>query len=81
MLAIRNDRYKYVYYHGVWDINSFHDLLLDPAERHNLIDVPEYQERIQAMRETMFADFQALDGLNAPIRVPTGERLDQRKLP
>jgi hypothetical protein len=29
----------------------------------------------------MFADFEARGGLNAPAAPPTGERLDQRKLP
>jgi N-acetylglucosamine-6-sulfatase len=81
MLAIRTDQYKYVYYHGVWDIDSFHDLKHDPAERHNLIDVPSYQEKIQSLREAMFADFEQRGGLNAPLRFPTGERLGQRKLP
>jgi N-acetylglucosamine-6-sulfatase len=81
MLAIRTEQYKYVYYHGVWDIDSFHDLAHDPAERHNLIDVPSYQEKIRSLRETMFADFAARGGLNTPLRPPTGERLGQRKLP
>ena len=81
MLAIRTDQYKYVYYHGVWDIDSFHDLAHDPAERHNLIEVPAYQEKIRNLREKMFADFAARGGLNAPLRPPTGERLGQRKLP
>ncbi len=81
LLAIRTEQYKYVYYHGVWDIDSFHDLVNDPAERHNLIDVPSYQDKIQELRATMFADFEARGGLEAPIRIPTGERLDQRKLP
>lgn len=81
MLAIRTPEYKYVYYHGVWDCDSFHDLVNDPAERHNLIDVPAYQERIATLRQTMFADFEARGGLNAPIRMPTGERLGQRKVP
>ncbi len=81
MLAIRTKQYKYVYYHGIWDINSLHDLASDPEERHNLIDVPAYQETVKALRDTMFADFQARGGLNIPIRVPAGERLDQRKAP
>ncbi len=66
MLAIRTERYKYVYYHGVWDIDSFHDLVGDPAERHNLIDVPSYQEKIRKLREKMFADFEARAGRCSP---------------
>jgi len=81
MLAIRTRQYKYIYYHGVWDIDSFHDLVNDPAERHNLIDVPAYQGEIKKLRNKMFAEFEARGGLNIPIRIPTGERLDQRKLP
>jgi len=81
LLAIRTDRYKYVYYHGTWDIDSFHDLMTDPHERHNLIEVPSYQEKITELRNTLFADLAARNGLNAPIRSPTGERLDQRKIP
>lgn len=80
MLAIRTDRFKYVYYHGTWDIDSFHDLKNDPAERHNLISVPEYQDRITALRQKMFAEFEKRGGLDAPMRIPAGERLDQRKL-
>jgi len=81
MLAIRTSEYKYVYYHGTWDIDSFHDLINDPAERHNLIDVPAYHDKIRTLRDKMFADFEARGGLNAPLRIPAGERLDQRKLP
>lgn len=81
MLAIRTDRFKYVYYHGHWDRDSFHDLETDPHERHNLIDVPAYQEQIEQLRTQLFSEMAARGGLNQPIRVPAGERLDQRKLP
>jgi N-acetylglucosamine-6-sulfatase len=81
MLAIRTRDAKYVYYHGIWDSDSFHDLAHDPAERHNLIDVPSYQDQIRSLRHTLFSEFDTLGGLNLPLRIPTGERLDQRKLP
>ena len=78
--AIRTDRYKYIYYHGVWDHNGFYDLQTDPLERHNLIKVPAYQERIQAMRDQMFRELDEAGGLVVPVRIPKGDRLDQRKL-
>ncbi|TWT73224.1 sulfatase family protein [Allorhodopirellula solitaria] len=78
-LAIRTDRYKYVYYHGDWDRDSFYDLQTDPIERHNLIDVPAYQDQIESLRNQMFEELAASGGLNLPIRIPAGERLDQRK--
>ncbi len=80
LLAIRTDRFKYIYYHGSWDRDSFHDLETDPEERHNLIDVPAYQGQIEEMRTKLFTEFEARQGLNQPIRIPAGERLDQRKL-
>lgn len=78
-LAIRGPRYKYVYSHGVWDHDCFFDLETDPLERHNLINVPGYQDRIEAMKKQLFEELDASGGLQLPIRPPTGERLDQRK--
>lgn len=79
-LAIRTDRYKYIFYHGVWDHNGFHDLQSDPHERHNLISVPAYQEQIGQLKKQLFDELGASGGLVLPIRPPAGERLDQRKL-
>ena len=79
-LAIRTHRFKFIYYHGVWDHNGFYDLKTDPLERHNLINVPAYQEQIQELTQQMFAEFEASGGLDLPIRIPKGNRLDQRKL-
>lgn len=79
-LAIRTDRFKYIYYHGVWDKDGFYDLATDPEERHNLIHVPAYRAQIESLRKQMFDEFEASGGLNAPIRPPAGERLDDRKL-
>ena len=42
--ALRGDRYKYIFYHGVWDVNEFYDLQEDPSERFNLINVPHVPE-------------------------------------
>jgi N-acetylglucosamine-6-sulfatase len=80
-LAIRTDRYKFIYYHGVWDHNGFYDLQTDPLERHNLIKVPAYQKQVADLREQLFRELQASGGLLLPLRPPAGERLDQRKLP
>ncbi len=79
LFAIRGERYKYIYYHGIWDYDSFYDLQTDPHERHNLIDVPAYRERIDAMKKQLFDELEASGGLSIPIRYPQGERLDQRK--
>ena len=80
LFAIRTDRYKYVYHHGVWDQDAFYDLQTDPIERHNLIAVPGEQARIAELRKRLFEALQRSGGLTLPARPPAGERLDQRKL-
>ena len=79
-LAIRTDRYKYIYYHGIWDRNGFYDLETDPHERHNLINVPAYQEQIVALREQLFTELAESGGMNMPLRPPKGVQFYDRKL-
>ena len=77
--AIREERFKYIYYHGVWDDDGLYDLATDPHERHNLIHVPAYQDRVVSMREKLFDELEGGDTLVVPIRRPRGERLGDRK--
>ena len=78
--AIRTDRYKYMFYHGVWDKNGFYDLASDPEERHNLIRVPAYQDQIVEMRNELFDWLEASGGTTLPVRRPIGEQYYDRKL-
>jgi N-acetylglucosamine-6-sulfatase len=68
VFALRGDRYKYIYYHGIWDLNEFYDLATDSLELHNLIDVPAYQDQIRAMRDRLFDRLQASGGMQIPLR-------------
>ena len=79
VFAIRTERYKYIFYHGLWDHDGFYDLQTDPHELHNLINVPAYRERMEAMKKQLFDELEAGGGLEIPVRRPLGERLDQRK--
>lgn len=78
--AIRDDRYKYIYYHGVWDKNELYDLQNDPNEMYNLINVPEYQERVQTMRNKMFDIFEANGATDVRFRRPSDFQADERKV-
>ena len=78
--AIRTDSEKYVFYHGVWDRNGFYDLKTDPHERHNLIRVPAYRDRILELREKLFDELDSSGGLSIPIRRPKNEQFYDRKL-
>jgi len=81
LFAIRTEKYKYVYYHGTWDHDSFHDLDKDPIERHNLIDIPIYSEVIQSLKEKLFEELSKSGAMEIPVKAPAGERLGQRKIP
>ena len=81
LFGIRTKRYKYVYYHGIWDEDGFYDLQTDPHERHNLIGVPAFQNDITRLKQQMFRELNAMGGLTIPVRPPAGERLGDRKLP
>ena len=80
LFAIRTDRWKYIYYHGLWDKDSFHDLQTDPLERHNLISVPSYQEQIAKLKKQMFDELGKSGALQMPVLRPEGEPLHDRKL-
>ena len=81
LFAIRGQRFKFIFYHGVWDHNGFYDLKTDPHERHNLINVPAYKEQIAAMQKKLFDEMESRNALVLPVRRPAGARLDDRKLP
>ena len=75
--ALRGDRYKYIYYQGVWDTFELYDLALDPKEQHNLIDVPSMQPTADAMRDRLFARLAADDAMRVPMR-PGNWQANQR---
>jgi N-acetylglucosamine-6-sulfatase len=66
--GVRTDRYKFIHYHGVWDIDELYDLKVDPDEMHNLIDEPEHQGRIKEMREQLYSWLERTDGMQIPVR-------------
>jgi len=79
-LAIRGDRYKFIYYPGVWDEQELYDLETDPQERHNLIGVPEHRKRITQMRSRLWDLLESAGAMSVPLR--RGDfSADERKLP
>ncbi|MDP6718251.1 MAG: sulfatase-like hydrolase/transferase, partial [Pirellulaceae bacterium] len=49
-LALRTQRYKFIQYHGIWDIDELYDMENDPHEERNLIFSKDHQETITKMR-------------------------------
>jgi N-acetylglucosamine-6-sulfatase len=75
--ALRGERYKYVFTHGVWDVDMFFDLQADPQESRNLADDPAHQKTIQAMRAELFGMLEKTGGLKIPLYMP---RMGQSRL-
>jgi N-acetylglucosamine-6-sulfatase len=78
--ALRGDRFKYIYYHGVWDTQELYDRENDPRERHNLVDLPAHREWADAMRERLFDRLEETGGLRIPLRRGSGQA-NERFLP
>ena len=76
--ALRGDRYKFIFYHGIWDVNEFYDLQADPRERHNLIGVPAHRAKIEEMRTRLFDRLQAGGGMQVPVRRGSWQAAERR---
>jgi N-acetylglucosamine-6-sulfatase len=66
--ALRGERFKYIYYHGVWDTQELFDLSNDPHERHNLIDIPEFKDTVREMRTRLWDRLEESGGMEIPLR-------------
>jgi N-acetylglucosamine-6-sulfatase len=65
--ALRTDQYKYIRYHGVWDLDELYDLKEDPKELRNLIKSPAHQEIVKRMNQRLFEILESTDGMNMPL--------------
>ncbi len=67
MHAVRGDRYKYIRYQGLWDIDEFYDLQVDPQETRNLIRSVQHQQLIKQFNTILFNGLAATDGMVIPL--------------
>ncbi len=74
--AIRSDRYKYIYYNGVWDINELFDLQEDPYEMNNLVRDTSYRKTGMTLKAELFEWLQQTGGLQIPLKKAGGMRFD-----
>jgi hypothetical protein len=80
VFALRGDRYKYIFYHGVWDLQELYDLETDPKEQFNLIFAPEHRERVKEMRNRLFDLLEETGGMAIPLKRATPWQAAERKL-
>ena len=78
MHAVRGDRYKYIRYQGLWDIDEFYDLQVDPQETRNLIRSTQHQQLINQFNTILFNGLAATDGLLIPLLPDAGGQSNLR---
>ena len=78
IFALRTDRYKYIYNHGVWDINELYDLKNDPYEMNNLIRSEDHQTIAHTMRDEIFNWLESTGGDQIPLRKIGTKRNDHK---
>jgi N-acetylglucosamine-6-sulfatase len=76
--ALRGDRYKYIHYHGIWDIDELYDLQEDPEEARNLIRSPEHQPVVKQMNKQLFAMLASSAGMYIPLYEDRGGQQNLR---
>ncbi len=78
--AVRNNKYKYIYYHGIWDKNELYDLQTDPQEMVNLIDIPAYKNAADSLNTELFNFMEGEQATDVRFRRPIDYRDDERKI-
>ena len=80
VFALREDRYKLIQYHGVWDTDELYDLIEDPKEQHNLILDPAYLEEVNRMREELHNQLENAGANRVPFSFKRGHGANQRSV-
>jgi len=71
--ALITDRYKFIRYQGIWDLDEFYDLQSDPEEITNLINAEQYQELIGNYRNSLFELLEKTHGESIPLLPDKGQ--------
>lgn len=77
--ALRGGRYKYIHYHGVWDIDELYDLQDDPRETNNLINSAAHQPIIKEMNKQLFDTLEKSAGMYIPLYRDRGGQQNRRR--
>jgi N-acetylglucosamine-6-sulfatase len=78
MHALRTDRYKYIHYYGIWDIDELYDLQEDPLETTNLISNPERKQTVQQLNKRLFDVMESSGAMQIPLYRDAGSQQNKR---
>jgi N-acetylglucosamine-6-sulfatase len=79
MHALRESRFKYIRYYGLWDTDELYDLTADPLETRNLVRAPEHRDVVTRMSRELFDTLTATDGLYIPLAPDRGNSQNLRR--
>lgn len=74
--AVRTDRYKYIAYNGIWDINELYDLQKDPYEMNNLVRNHSLDSTGLRLRNELNNWLEKTNGLQIPLKKQEGRKID-----
>ncbi|MDQ2899692.1 MAG: sulfatase [Acidobacteriota bacterium] len=78
MHALRGERYKYIHYYGIWDIDELYDLQEDPLETNNLIFSEKNQDVVKRMNKQLFDIMQDTGAMSIPLYRDSGGQNNRR---
>ena len=76
--ALRGDQFKYIRYHGIWDLDELYDIKEDPRETNNLINDPKYATIVKDMNAKLFQVLESTGGMSIPLYPDRGNQSRQR---
>ncbi|MEW6305339.1 MAG: sulfatase, partial [Verrucomicrobiota bacterium] len=79
MHGVVGERYKYVRYQGLWDVDELYDVHADPHETRNLIHSAEHQGIVRQMNQRLFEMLAETGGQDMPLLPDLGETFPWRK--
>jgi N-acetylglucosamine-6-sulfatase len=78
MHALRTDRFKYIHYYGIWDIDELYDMQEDPLETNNLIFSQDHQQIIRDLNKRLFDELESTHGMQIRLYRDSGHQQNKR---
>lgn len=68
VFGVRTKKYKYMTYHGAWDIDELYDIENDPNEMSNLIDDENHLDIVLELRKKVYDWLEETQGMKIPLK-------------
>lgn len=78
MFAVRNGKYKYIQYYGLWTQNELYDLESDPNEMNNLIADPKFKDLTRDLSAQIYNWLGETGGMQIPLKRNVYPKIDHK---